>query len=84
MLGRALLLPDLVYEPPLSQPQPSMQYACEIKEGLERAHQLLRQTQLQAYRKTICLNHDCARETDLFLMDNRRRRKGENPKLQTK
>ena len=83
MLGRELRLPDQMQDPQQPDGQPTHEYARELVERLRTLHQLLQEQQLK-------LRTDDTEEPllyapgDLVLMLNRRRRKGENPKLQPK
>ena len=84
MLGRELRLPDqLQYQPPPEESRPRHEFVVEIKDRLEQAHEALRQHQLK-------IRQDDQEEPllfavgDLVWLQNRRRRKGENPKLQQK
>ena len=84
MLGRELRLPDqLQYLPPPQELSARHQYVQDVRQRLEEAHSLLREQQVQ-------IRQEDDEEPPLFVvgdlvwLENRRRRKGENPKLQPK
>ena len=84
MLGRELRLPDqLQHQPPPEESRPQNEFVMEIRDRLEQAHEALRQQQLE-------IRQDDQEEPllftpkDLVWLENRRRRKGENNKLQQK
>jgi len=84
LLGRELRLPDqLKYLPPLDSHSTRNGYVLGVRERLEEAHTMLQEQQLQIRQEgdeeplLFALG-------DLVLMENKRRRKGENPKLQQK
>ena len=84
MLGRELRLPDqLQHQPPPEESRPQNEFVIEMRDRLEQAHEALRQQQLE-------IRQDDQDEPllfapkDLVWLENRRRRKGENNKLQQK
>ena len=84
MLGRELRLPDqLQHHPPPNESSSQHEVVIEMRERLEQAHKALRQEQLK-------VRQDDQEEPLLFApgdmvwLQNRRRRKGENSKLQQK
>ena len=84
MLGREVRLPDQLQDhpPPLETDSPQ-QYLVELDQRLQTAHHLLRQQQMQI-RGEDAEEPMLFTEGDLVLMVNKRRRKGQNPKLQAK
>jgi hypothetical protein len=84
MLGRELRLPDqLQHQPPPTECQPRAEYVQQMMNTLHQAHDVLSQQQLQIRQE----NQEeplLFTEGDLVWLENRRRRKGENPKLQRK
>ena len=84
MLGRELRLPDqLQYHPPPAEFQPQHRFVQATKERLDQTHELLRQQQAEVRQE----DHEeplLFTEGDLVWLLNKRRRKGENPKLQPK
>ena len=84
MLGRELRLPDqLQYQPPPEENRPRHDFVVEIKDKLEQAYETLRQHQLRV-RQDDQEEPLLFAASDLVWLQNRRRRKGENPKLQQK
>ena len=84
MLGRELRLPDqLQLHPPPADWTPQSDYCRELVKRLEMAHAALREQQR-------VVRHEDHEEPllfspgDMVWLENRRRRKGENPKLQAK
>ena len=84
MHGREVRLPDtLVYEKPAFEEELADQYAQRLVETMELAHSLARQRQWQAVSEDS-MEPPIYVVGDLVWLENRRRRKGENPKLQSK
>ena len=84
MLGRELRLPDqLVYDIPLQANSIQQQYVTNMYERLKTAHILL-QEQQQEIRTADRTEPLLFQPGDLVWLENRRRRKGENPKLTSK
>jgi hypothetical protein len=84
MLGRELRLPDqLLYEPAPRPEQRCHEFTKETLERLEAVHQMLRDRQEQV-RHADYLEPPLYRVGDLVLLESKRRRKGECPKLQPK
>ena len=82
MLGRELRLPDqLQHYPPPTEFQPQHAFAQATKETLDHAHELLRQQQMEIRQEDV-EEPLLFVEGDLVWLLNKRRRKGENPKLQ--
>ena len=84
MLGRELRLPDqLLYTEPPTETTTRHQYVIDMKERLEVAHSALQERQIH-------VRHEDEEEPPLFApgdlvwLENKRRKKGENPKLQPK
>ena len=84
LLGRELRLPDMLQHfPPDPQTDIRSQYVVDVQDRLREAHQVLREQQQD-------VRHEDTEEPPLFspgdmvLLLNKRRRKGENPKLQQK
>ena len=84
MLGRELRLPDqLLYTSPPAEMSTRHQYVLDTKERLESVHSTLQ-------GKQVLVRQEDSDEPPLFApgdmvwMENKRRRKGENPKLQPK
>jgi transposase InsO family protein len=84
MFGRELRLPDQVQCYPLPTTiQPQNEYVKELLERLEETHEIIREKQIETRQKDQ--EEPLAfKSGDLVLMINKRRRKGENPKLQAK
>ena len=84
MLGRELRLPDqLQLHPPPTELAPQNSYCKELVERLETAHAALREQQRSVRQE----DHEeplLFSPGDMVWLENRRRRKGENPKLQAK
>ena len=84
MLGRELRLPDqLEYYPPPTDFSPQHEFVVDINERLKQAHEALRQQQLEIRQEDQEKPPLFATE-DLVWLENRRRRKGDNSKLQPK
>ena len=84
MLGRELRLPDqLQYLPPPPEASTRHQYVLDVKSRLEEAHSLLQEQQVKI-RQEDDEEPPLFMAGDLVWLENRRRRKGENPKLQPK
>jgi transposase InsO family protein len=84
LLGRELRLPDqLVYDPIPRQDQPRHEYVTEMQARLESVHELLREQQVQV-RQADQEEPPLYVVGDLVLLENRRRRRGECPKLAPK
>ena len=84
MLGRELRLPDLLMSnPPPSDQQEHSEYVQRLVDRLEEAHALLREQQMTV-RQDDGEEPPLFQTGDLVLVQNTRRRKGENPKLQPK
>ena len=84
MLGRELRLPDqLLYTSPATEPATRHQYVLDMKERLEIAHSTLQERQIQV-RQDDGEEPPLFAPEDLVWLENKRRRKGENPKLQPK
>ena len=84
MLGRELRLPDqLLYTSPPTEPATRHQYVLDMKERLEVAHSTLQERQIQV-RQDDGEEPPLFAPEDLVWLENKRRRKGENPKLQPK
>jgi transposase InsO family protein len=84
MFGRELRLPDQVQSYPLPTTiQPQNEYVQELMTRLEETHDIIRDKQIETRHKDqeepLVFNTG-----DMVLMLNKRRRKGENPKLQAK
>ena len=84
MLGRELRLPDqLLYSMPPEAEKPVHEYAVQLVDNMQEAQARLRE--LQADLRTEDSDEPPLYEVgDYVLLENRRRRKGQNPKLQTK
>ena len=84
MFGRELRLPDqLQVQPPPVDLQQQHPYLIKLQERLEEAHQILRERQF-AIRQGDSEEPLLFAPQDLVLLENKRRRKGDNPKLQSK
>lgn len=84
MMGRELRLPDqITCHPPLPDQLPVHAYAQALKERLEEVHHTLREEQTQIRTDEGEEPTTFAPGDQVWLL-NRRRRKGENPKLQPK
>ena len=84
MLGRELRLPDqLMVNPPTRTFQDTSEYVQTIQRQLEEAHDALRELQWEVQQEDA-EEPALFKEGDLVLLENKRRRKGENPKLQSK
>ena len=84
MLGRELRLPDqLQYLPPPGGQSTRHQYVQDVHDRLEEAHSLLQEQQLRI-RQEDDEEPPLFMTGDLVWLENKRRRKGENPKLQPK
>ena len=84
MLGRELRLPDLLTSnPPPIEHQAHHEYTQELVQRLEEAHDMLREQQM-AVRQEDSEEPPLFQTGDLVLLQNVRRKKGENPKLQPK
>ena len=84
MMGREMRLPDqLLYANEGTEETPHQEYAQELQERLTRAHELLRETQREI-RTSDDEEPPLFGVGDLVWLENKRRRKGENPKLQPK
>ena len=84
MLGRELRLPDLLTSnPPPIEHQAHHEYTQELVQRLEEAHDMLREQQM-AVRQEDSEEPSLFQTGDLVLLQNVRRKKGENPKLQPK
>ena len=84
MLGRELHLPDLLTSnPPPREHQAHHEYTQELVERLEEAHDMLREQQM-VVRQKDGEEPPLFQPGDLVLLQNVRRKKGENPKLQPK
>ena len=84
MMGREVRVPDqLKFEVPNLDSVPTQQYALELQERLRRAHILLRdqQTEIRTQDEEGAY---LFKPGDLVWMVNRRVRKGQKPKLQSK
>ena len=84
MLGWELRLPDqLIYDLPTSSETTQSQYVSELQERLRATHELLRDHQ-QEVPTTDSTEPLLFKSGDLVWLENKRRKKGENPKLQPK
>ena len=84
MFGRELRLPDmLVHSVPPSSPTPVHQYAANLDDRLRTAYEVLRQKQCDI-RVESTEEPPLYAPGDMVLMVNKRRRKGEMQKLQSK
>jgi hypothetical protein len=84
MLGRELRLPDqLLSHPPLEDNVPQAKYVQNMLRRLQEVHEALSEQQIQL-RQEGQEEPLLFAEGDLVWLENRRRRKGENPKLQQK
>ena len=84
MLGRELRLPDqLMINPPTRTFQDTSEYVQTVHRRLEEAHDALRDLQWEVQQEDA-EEPTLFKEGDLVLLENKRRRKGENPKLQAK
>ena len=84
MLGRELRLPDqLQYLPPPQENSSRNQFVLETRRRLEEAHSLLQEQQIKV-RQDDDEEPPLFAAGDLVWLENKRRRKGENPKLQPK
>ena len=84
MLGRELRLPhQLQCRPPPAEASTRHQFVQDVKERLEEAHELLQDQQVKV-RQEDDEEPPLFAVGDLVWMENKRRRKGENPKLQPK
>ncbi|XP_067928171.1 uncharacterized protein [Watersipora subatra] len=84
MFGRELQLPDKrQWGPPPDAPVTRNEYAINIQARLTEAHKLLREQQLNI-RQTDSDEPPLYTVGDLVLLENKRRRKGEHPKLRAK
>ena len=82
MLGREVKLPDQLVAP-TPPPESRDQYTVDLHERLQTAHQLVR-TQQRDVRSTDSEEPPLFKVGDLVLLANKRRRKGQCPKLQPK
>ena len=84
MLGRELRLPDqLQLQPPPAEITPQHEYCKELVERLGVAHEVLREQQ-RAVRQEDQEEPLLFSPGDMVWLENKRRRRGENPKLQAK
>ena len=84
MLGKKLRLPDqLQHHPHLNESSPQHEFVIKMKERLKQAHEALRQEQLKV-RQDEQEEPLLFAPGDMVWLQNRRRRKGENSKLQQK
>jgi transposase InsO family protein len=84
MLGRELRLPDqLCISTPPEDPKPTHQYAVELEERLRTAQEVLQEQQWQVKQEDT-EEPLLFKDGDLVWLENRRRRRGENPKLAPK
>ena len=84
MLGRELRLPDqLQYLPPPQEASTRHQFVQDVRQRLEEAHSLLQKQQMHI-RQEDGEEPPLYAVGDLVWLQNQRRRKGENPKLQPK
>ena len=84
MLGRELRLPDqLKLHPPPLEVTPQNEYCQELLDRLEVTHAALREQQ-RVIRQEDQKEPLLFSPGDMVWLENRRRRKGENPKLQAK
>ena len=84
MFGRELRLPDsLIYDTPGQEDTPTQEYAANLLEQMEVAREVLRARQKEIQTKD---NPELLlfKVGDQVWLDNRRRRRGKNPKLQPK
>lgn len=85
MLGRECRLPDqLVHGSHSIQLDTSARYAIELKDRLELAHELLRSQQRGSMRTPDSEATPLFKPSDLVLVERKRKKKGVNPKLQSK
>ena len=84
MMGRELRLPDqLQHQPPPEESNPQHDFVVDMKERLEQAHEALRQQQLEIRQE----DQDeplLFAVGDMVWLQNRRRRRGDSNKLQSK
>ena len=84
MLGRELRLPDqLQCHPTLDEFQARHEYVQDVHICLEIAHELLRQQQIEVHQEDA-EEPPLFEVGDLVLLENRRRRLGDNPESQSK
>ena len=84
MLGRELRLPDQIQFSPLDkQHQSTQEFVQEVQKRLSQVHDMLREEQC-TNRQEDQEEPPLFAERDQVWMVNKRRRKGENPKLQAK
>ena len=84
MFRRELRLPDqLIYDLPTTSETTQSQYVSELQDRLRIAHELLRNQQ-QEVRTADNTEPLLFKKGDLVWLENKRRKKGENPKLQPK
>ena len=83
MLGRETRLPDQLQNPPQAEKHTTNEYTQDLLERMNFTHNLLQERQEKIHSESseepLLFN-----KGDLVLMVNKRRRKGENPKLQPK
>ena len=84
MLGRELRLPDqLLYTAPQTETTTRHQYVLDVKERLEVVHSMLQEKQVKV-RQEDEDEPPLFAKGDMVWIENKRREKGENPKLQSK
>ena len=83
MMGRELRLPDQLSEPVATDNQAIQPYVLELAGRLEETHEILRERQMKV-RVEDEEEPPLFEVGDLVLLVNKRRRRGENPKLQPK
>ena len=84
MLGREVRLPDQLMCPaPLDEPVDRSQYVTDLAERLEQTHEMIREKQKEI-RQQDSEEPLLFKPGDFVWLENRRRRKGVNPKLQPK
>ena len=84
MLGRELRLPDqLQFHPPPAEVEPQQEYSLRMAERLSAVHEMLREQQKEI-RQEDQEEPLLFSPGDMVWLENRRRKRGENPKLQAK
>ncbi|XP_067928948.1 uncharacterized protein [Watersipora subatra] len=84
MLGRELRLPDqLESHPPPTEFFPAHEHALEVQRRLQTVHEALQQSQMEV-RQEDRKESSLYAQGDWVWLTNKRRRRGENPKLQAK